>query len=62
MKQEQALQVIVQVCEKANRSGVFTLGESALVLQALEAFGVKAPKAESIDEDVQETENETQKK
>ena len=56
MTQEQALQIIVQVCEKGNKAGIFTLSESSLVLQALEQFGVKPPKVEDIkDADVQET-------
>jgi len=56
MTQEQALQIVVQVCEKGNKSGIFTLSESSLVLQALEQFGVKPPKVEDIkDADVQET-------
>ena len=50
MKQEEALKVLIQVCEKANKAGVFTLSESSLVLQALEAFGVTAPKADKIDD------------
>ena len=50
MKQEEALKVLIQVCEKANKAGVFTLSESSLVLQALEAFGVTAQKADKIDD------------
>jgi hypothetical protein len=50
MKQEEALKILVQVCEKANKAGVFTLSESSLVLQALESFGVTAPKAEKIND------------
>tara|TARA_R110000744_G_scaffold3191_5_gene12464 strand:+ start:1318 stop:1512 length:195 start_codon:yes stop_codon:yes gene_type:complete len=61
MTQEQALQIVVQVCEKGNKAGIFTLSESSLVLQALEQFGVKPPKVEDIkDADVQET-KETEK-
>jgi len=57
MTKEQALQLIVQVCEKGNKSGLFTLSESSLVLQALEQFGVMTPKAEELEQDeVQETE------
>ena len=57
MTKEQALQLIVQVCEKGNKSGLFTLSESSLVLQALEQFGVMPPKAEELEQDeVQETE------
>ena len=56
MTQEQALQIVVQVCEKGNKAGIFTLSESSLVLQALEQCGVKPPKVEDIkDADVQET-------
>jgi len=51
MTQEQALQIIVQVCEKANKSGLFTLSESSLVLQALEQFGVIPPKADEVKQD-----------
>ncbi len=51
MTKEQALQLIVQVCEKGNKSGLFTLSESSLVLQALEQFGVTPPKAEELDQD-----------
>jgi len=50
MTQEQALQVIVQVCEKGNKSGLFTLSESSLVLQALEQYGVTPPKAEELEQ------------
>ena len=54
MTKEQALQLIVQVCEKGNKSGLFTLSESSLVLQQ---FGVMPPKAEELEQDeVQETE------
>ena len=59
MKQEEALKILVQVCEKANKAGVFSLSESSLVLQALESFGVKAPKAEEIDDS--ETKKESKK-
>tara|TARA_B100000519_G_C14087214_1_gene364538 strand:- start:191 stop:388 length:198 start_codon:yes stop_codon:yes gene_type:complete len=51
MTQEQALQIIVQVCEKGNKSGLFTLSESSLVLQALEQFGVIPPKADEVKQD-----------
>ena len=51
MTKEQALQLIVQVCEKGNKSGLFTLSESSMVLQALEQFGVTPPKAEELDQD-----------
>ena len=61
MKQEQALQVLIQVCEKSNRSGVFTLGESALVLKALEVFGVKAEVPNNL-EDSEDTEEVKEKK
>jgi hypothetical protein len=58
MKQEQALQIIVQVCEKGNKAGLFTLSESSLVLKALEQFGVLPPAVESVEgeNDVQESE------
>ena len=62
MKQEQALQIIVQVCEKANKSGIFTLGESHLVLKALEHFGIKPPQVENIDEDAKVVEEKKDKK
>lgn len=56
MTKEQALQLLVQVCEKGNKNGLFTLSESSLVLQALEQFGVKPPKVDDLkDENVQET-------
>ncbi len=51
MTKEQALQLIVQVCEKGNKSGLFTLSESSLVLQALEQFGVQPPKVEELEQD-----------
>lgn len=51
MTKEQALQLIVQVCEKGNKSGLFTLSESSLVLQALEQFGVQPPKVEELQND-----------
>ena len=51
MTQEQALQIIVQVCEKGNKSGLFTLSESSLVIQALEQFGVIPPKADEVKQD-----------
>ena len=52
MKKEQALQIIVQVCEKGNKSGLFTLSESSLVLQALEQFGVQPPQVEELQDEV----------
>ena len=51
MTKEQALQLIVQVCEKGNKSALFTLSESSLVLQALEQFGVQPPKVEELEND-----------
>ena len=51
MTQEQALQLIVQVCEKGNKSGLFTLSESSLVLQALEQFGVTPPTVDEVKQD-----------
>jgi hypothetical protein len=51
MTKEQAIQIIVQVCEKGNKSGLFTLSESSLVLQALEQFGVQPPKVEELKQD-----------
>jgi len=62
MKQEQALQIIVQVCEKGNKAGLFSLSESHLVLQALEQFGVKPPQVENIDDDATVVEEEEEKK
>lgn len=58
MTKEQALQIIVQVCEKGNKTGLFTLSESSLVLKALEQFGVLPPAVESVEgeNDVQESE------
>ena len=62
MTKEQALQLIVQVCEKGNKSGLFTLSESSLVLQALEQFGVQPPKVEELEQDdVAEEVSETKK-
>lgn len=58
MTQEQSLQIIVQVCEKANKNGLFTLAESSLVLQALEQFGVTPPSVEEVKQD-EETKSET---
>ena len=51
MTQEQALQIIVQVCEKGNKAGLFTLSESSLVLQALEQFGVTPPTVDEVKQD-----------
>jgi hypothetical protein len=59
MTQEQALQIIVQVCEKGNKNGLFTLSESSLVLQALEQFGVQPPKVEEVKQDEVSEETET---
>lgn len=60
MTKEQALQLIVQVCEKGNKSGLFTLSESSLVLQALEQFGVQPPQVEDLkQDDVEEQKSET---
>ena len=59
MTQEQALQIIVQVCEKGNKSGLFTLSESSLVLQALEQFGVQPPQVEELQDEVAEEVSET---
>ena len=60
MTKEQALQLIVQVCEKGNKSGLFTLSESSLVLQALEQFGVQPPQVEELKQDeVEEQKTET---
>ena len=62
MTKEQALQIIVQVCEKGNKNGLFTLSESSLVLQALEQFGVQPPKVEEVQQDEsKEEETETKK-
>ncbi|QDP51182.1 MAG: hypothetical protein Tp172MES766071_25 [Prokaryotic dsDNA virus sp.] len=58
MTQEQSIQIIVQVCEKANKNGLFTLSESSLVLQALEQFGVTPPSVEEVKQD-EETKSET---
>ena len=51
MTKEQSLQILIQVCEKGNKSGLFTLSESSLVLQALEQFGVQPPKVEELEQD-----------
>lgn len=51
MTREQSLQILIQVCEKGNKSGLFTLSESSLVLQALEQFGVQPPKVEELNND-----------
>ena len=60
MTKEQALQLKVQVCEKGNKSGLFTLSESSLVLQALEQFGVQPPQVEDLkQDDVEEQKSET---
>ena len=61
MTNEQALQIIVQVCEKGNKAGLFSLSESSLVLQALETYGVKPPAVESV-ENADEVQEETQTK
>ena len=56
MTKDQALQLLVSVCEKASKSGLFTLSESSLVLQALQEFGVTPPQVEELkqDETIQE--------
>jgi hypothetical protein len=59
MTQEQSLQIIIQVCEKGNKNGLFTLSESSLVLQALEQFGVQPPKVEEVKQDEVSEETET---
>tara|TARA_R100000654_G_scaffold69416_1_gene98984 strand:- start:9373 stop:9570 length:198 start_codon:yes stop_codon:yes gene_type:complete len=51
MTKEQATQLLVSVCEKASKSGLFTLSESSLVLQALEKFGVQPPQVEDLKHD-----------
>jgi len=51
MTKDQALQLLVSVCEKASKSGLFTLSESSLVLQALEQFGVQPPQVEDLKQD-----------
>ena len=62
MAREQATQLLVSVCEKANKSGLFTLSESSLVLQALEQFGVQPPKVEELEKNEAEEEvTETKK-
>lgn len=61
MKQEQALQIIVQVCEKGNKAGLFSLSESSLVLKALEQFGVKPPDVENVEE-AKEVKEESEEK
>ena len=60
MTKDQALQLLVSVCEKASKSGLFTLSESSLVLQALEQFGVKPPQVDDLNkDDVAQKETET---
>jgi len=62
MTKEQALQLLVSVCEKASKSGLFTLSESSLVLQALEQFGVQPPQVEELKQDeVEQQKSETKK-
>ena len=61
MTNEQALQIIVQVCEKSNKAGLFSLSESSLVLQALETYGVTPPAVESVEES-NEVQEETETK
>ena len=51
MTKDQALQLLVSVCEKASKSGLFTLSESSLVLQALEQFGVQPPQVDDLKQD-----------
>ena len=62
MKQEEAIKILVQVCEKSNKAGVFSLSESSLVLQALEAFGITAPKSDGIESDDNKKEEKPNKK
>ena len=60
MTKDQALQLLVSVCEKASKSGLFTLSESSLVLQALEQFGVQPPQVDDLkQDDVAQKETET---
>ena len=62
MTKDQALQLLVSVCEKASKSGLFTLSESSLVLQALEQFGVQPPQVEDLkQDDVAQEVSETKK-
>tara|TARA_R100001163_G_C5061482_1_gene198400 strand:- start:1781 stop:1975 length:195 start_codon:yes stop_codon:yes gene_type:complete len=61
MTKEQALQIIVQCCEKGNKNGLFSLSESSLVLQALEQFGVTPPSVEEVKQDEVSEEAETKK-
>tara|TARA_R110000744_G_scaffold358249_3_gene465314 strand:- start:1657 stop:1845 length:189 start_codon:yes stop_codon:yes gene_type:complete len=61
MKQEQALQIIVQVCEKSNKAGVFSLSESHLVLKALEQFGIKPPEVDNINDEAEVVETKDKK-
>lgn len=51
MTKEQSLNILISVCEKASKAGLFSLSESSLVLQSLENFGVTPPKVDDIKQD-----------
>ena len=60
MTKEQSLQILISVCEKASKAGLFSLSESSLVLQSLENFGVTPPKVDDIKQDeVEQQKSET---
>tara|TARA_Y100000361_G_scaffold111063_1_gene101154 strand:- start:4390 stop:4587 length:198 start_codon:yes stop_codon:yes gene_type:complete len=64
MNNEQAMNIIVSVCEKSVQKGVFTLAEAHLVLNALETLGVKLPQVNQIsnDDEVEVVEEKETKK
>lgn len=63
MNNDQAMNIIVSVCEKSVQKGVFTLAEAHLVLNALETLGVKLPEVNQISNEAEVLEEaETKKK
>lgn len=63
MNNDQAMNIIVSVCEKSVQKGVFTLAEAHLVLNALETLGVKLPEVNQISNEAEVVEEaETKKK
>lgn len=61
MNNDQAMNILVSVCEKSVQKGVLTLAEAHLVLSALETMGVKLPEVNSIQQDAEPVEAETVK-
>ena len=54
MKQDQALNVLIEAARKANKTGAFTLEESELIASAVKVFIAPVPK--EAEDTVQPTE------